>query len=185
MRLSEALGRAVQSGNAHEQLRGVLVSATPDGLLVWSWTRAGLPFDPSELAELGRATAACLGSLGVEARGATMTLETDDLQVLAMPLDGPLLVHVVFDGGILPGLARAETKSIVDRLREVVDEGGLARNDVLRDAIIDRLLREVPADVMLELREHSSLSLAELEWPEILRGPEREALSRSLVEKGR
>ena len=180
MRLNEALASAVQVTSAHDQLRGVLISAMPDALLVWSWTRAGAPFDPSELAELGRAAAGCLGSLGVEARGATMTLETDDLQILAMPLDDALLVHVVFEGGVLPGLARAEAKSIVERLREVVARGGLARPDGLREAIIDRLLSEVPADVMLELRERCALSLAELEWPEVLRGPEREMLARSL-----
>jgi hypothetical protein len=137
-------------------------------------------FDPSELAELGRAAAGCLGSLGVEARGATMTLETDDLQILALPLGDALLVHVVFEGGVLPGLARAEAKSIAERLREVVAQGGLIGSDGLRDAMIDRLLCEVPADVMLELRERSSLSLAELEWPEALRGPERETLARAL-----
>jgi hypothetical protein len=180
VRLSEALAEAVQLTSAHEQLRGVLVSAMPDGLLVWSWTRAGVVFDAGELAELGRAAAGCLGSLGVEARGATMTLETDDLQILALPLDAALLVHVVFEGGVLPGLARAEAKSIVERLHEVVARGGLTRPDGLRDAMIDRLLGEVPADVMLELRERSSLSLAELEWPEVLRGPDRAALARSL-----
>lgn len=180
MRLSETLASAVEATTVHDQLRGVLVSAMPDGLLVWSWTRAGVPFDPSELAELGRTAAACLGSLGVEARGATMTLETDDLQVLALPIEGKLLVHVVFEGGVLPGLARAEAKLMGERLHEVIARGGLVRSDSLRDAIIDRLLCEVPADVMLELRERSSLSLADLEWPEVLHGPDREALACSL-----
>lgn len=180
MRLSEALTSALHESGAGEELRGVLVSAMPDGLLVWSWARAGRPFEADELAELARASAACLASLGAEGRTSTMTLEAEGLQIHSLPFDGVLVAHVVFEGSLLPGMARAAAKQLTQRLRGVIAQGGLMRDDPLRDEMIDRLLMAAPAEVLLDLRERSSLSLADLEWPEALSGSQRAALARSL-----
>ncbi|MFV8751522.1 hypothetical protein ACNOYE_13335 [Nannocystaceae bacterium ST9] len=180
MKLKDELERALfEDGTPTEGLRTVVVSAMPDGLVVWSWVEPGRAIAAHEFAALGRAAAACLLGLAVESSAMTLALRVDALQVYSWPLtaDGRLVVHFVFDGDLLAGLARTQSERLRDRLLAAVSSAGLLRHDPLRESLIDLLLLDSPEVALLELVERSGLSLAELEWPEVLAESSRIELS--------
>lgn len=183
MRLKDKLEQALaEDGAPSEDLRAVVVSAMPDGLVVWSWVDGDRVIATHEFAALGRAASACLTGLDVEATTMTLALRVDNLQVYSWPLgsEGTLVVHFVFDGELLAGMARSQAKRARDRLLGAIGEAGLLVPDPVRDSLIDLLLLDTPELALLGLRERGALTLAELEWPESLVDSRRIELSRAI-----
>ncbi|NVB40497.1 hypothetical protein G6O69_21835 [Pseudenhygromyxa sp. WMMC2535] len=135
-----------------DELRAVVLSALPDGLVAWAWTRDGGPVAALEFAALDRAATACLGRLQAPPSAMTLSLITDELRIFSRPLDlrsparGPaqpdgyrLIANFVFDGATLPGLAMAHSKQLCVRLREALLTSALLERDTLREALIRAL----------------------------------------------
>lgn len=146
-------------------LCSVVISAVPDGLLVWAWAKAGMPAVAQEFAGLARSANSCLRALAADDGAMSLSLVTDQLRIFSWPLDidgfglakrddpGPtqgLIVNAVFSNEVLPGMASVHSLHLGRRLRAVLEEEGLFEVDELREAMVAVLLEDRDPLALLE-----------------------------------
>jgi hypothetical protein len=167
-------------------LRAVVLSAAPDGLIAWSWSRDDRHEPALGFAALDRAATMCLESLGASQRGRSLLLTAEDTWVGAWPLydlDGGehgrerLVITVVFSGALQAGLVMVYGSRIRMHLRVALDEAASAECVNLRAALIERvLMRHDAAFALGRIAEATGVELRRIARPELLSPDERRRL---------
>jgi predicted regulator of Ras-like GTPase activity (Roadblock/LC7/MglB family) len=111
-----ALGRDVSG------LRGLLVAALPDAVLLAAWADEGDTWELGDLAlgvcELLTTARRALESLDTPSGTLQLTLESNELQLVTRQLAGDVVAVFVFDSDVQLGLARVHVDQIADALRD-------------------------------------------------------------------
>lgn len=162
-----------------EGLQAVVISAMPDGLIVWSWALDSRSNIALHFAALDRAASTCLYNLGTSAAAMSLSLRTEDLQIVSWPMGefeasdaavghrSGLVANFVFDGDVLPGMAMAHGKRALAQLERALDEAGVLRHDEVRAALVAELLAvEDPCALVGRLARRTGLSFEALTRPE-------------------
>ena len=131
------------------ELRAVVLSVAPDGLLAWCWSRDDKPEVALNFAALERAATTCLEDLGASQVGRSLLLTAKDSWVASWPLfDSPtdlearprLVITTVFSGELQSGMVMLHGTRIRMQLRAVLTEARKPALAQLRRSIGDRLL---------------------------------------------
>lgn len=118
---------------ATKGLRAVIVSAAPDGLIAWCWSRDDKPDIALGFAALERAAARCIDELGASQQGRSMLLTAQNVWVASWPLGesrsderSHLVVTTVFEGQLQNGMIMLYGQRIRQRLSELLRDRELA-----------------------------------------------------------
>lgn len=148
-------------------LRAVIVSASPDGVIAWCWSRDGKPDIALGFAALERAASRCIDDLGASQAGRSLLLTAKDAWVAAWPLYEPtgedtqprLAVTTVFEGELQSGMVMVYGTRIRQHLREALDANADAGLDELRVALVERIVAS--QDPLTALAEASAAAQLE------------------------
>lgn len=103
-------------------LRGLLVAALPDAVLLDAWVADADTCEVGDLAlgvgELVATARRALESLDSPSGTLQLTLESDELQLVTRQLADDVVAVFVFDGEVQLGLARVHVDQIADALRD-------------------------------------------------------------------
>lgn len=172
-------------GAAIPQLQAVVLSAAPDGLIAWCWTRDRQADIALGFAALDRAAAQCLEGLGSDLDSRSLMLTTDAHSVCAAPLrevgevgrelSPKLVLTSVFAGEIQRGMVMLHGTRIRMRVREALD--GVWAGGPWRRELAEFLLgREAPELALARLSETSGVELQRLSHASELDARERESV---------
>lgn len=174
------------------ELSAVVLSAAPDGLIAWCWTRDDKPEVALGFAALDRAATVCLEGLGASLRRRNLMLTAEDYYISAWPLyesneldehaaegnqgrlPSRLVITMVFAGDIQRGMVLLHGTRIRLHLREALDQAWERDRD-LRTGLVELLSQaEEPVELIHRLVESSGVDLRRLSRLDALNTQERE-----------
>ena len=169
-----------------EQLRAVVLSVSPDGLVAWCWSREQKPEIALGFAALDRAATQCLDGLGASRNLSNLLLRTQGVTVAAWPLyDGEerkpgreqLVLTTVFDGDLNGGYVMAYGMRVRAHIRKELDAARTQSCMQLRAKLIEfGLAAANPTHALRELADSSDLEFDQFGRLEELSGDEQERL---------
>jgi hypothetical protein len=164
-------------------LRAVVLSAAPDGMIAWSWSRDDKHDAALGFAALDRAATLCLETLKASPRGRSLLLCAHDTWVAAWPLHevAPheplgerLVITVVFEGALQTGMIMINGGRIRMQIRTALDKVRDAEQDHYRTTLVDSVLvREDPAGTLSRIAAAAGIDLRRIGRPELLNADER------------
>ncbi len=105
-------------------LRGMFVTAMPDCLLFYSWTRESEAWSAEDVAaylgDLIRANTQSLRALSSWSSQMQITVEASDVLLLLRELEGDFVVAFVFERGTPLGMLRLHVERILAKLNELL-----------------------------------------------------------------
>lgn len=154
------------------ELRAVVLSIAPDGLLAWCWSRDDKPEVALNFAALDRAATTCLEDLGASQRGRSLLLTAEDTWVASWPLFESatehearprLVITTMFSGQLQSGMVMLHGTRIRMQLRAVLTEARRPALIRLRQSIGEQLLAsDDPVAALDELATEAGLELRRL-----------------------
>ncbi len=180
------------------ELQAVLLSAAPDGLIAWYWSRDEDPDIALGFAALDRTATACLEGLGASRRERNLLLTAENVFIAAWPLEesppktaevqvessSGLVLTAVFTGGLQRGMVLLHGSRVRLHIRRALEEAR-ARNPALRAALLGLLCQaEQPAELLVSLAEATNIGLRRIERPETLNRHEQSTLSTEIARRG-
>lgn len=164
-------------------LRAVVLSASPDGMIAWSWACDDKHEGALGFAALDRAATTCLESLGASPGGRSLLLCAQDTWVVAWPLydlaphgdrSERLVITVVFAGELQTGLVMVYGARIRMQIRSALDNVRDAEQERYRRTLIDRVLVDDDAAGKLsQIAAVAGVDLRRIGRPELLNADER------------
>ncbi len=159
-------------------LRAAVLSAAPDGLIAWCWSRQGEPEIALEFARLDRAATACLEALGAAPESRSLLLTAKDTWVVASPLEelgvelqtnARLVLTIVFSGELQNGMVVVYGRRVLGHLRAVLRQVMSERNAGLRERLVELLVQaDDPLDAIEQVAGDAGVGLRALERIEAL-----------------
>lgn len=169
-------------------LRAVVLSAAPDGMIAWSWSRDDKHEGALGFAALDRAATLCLENLKASPRGRSMLLCAEDTWVAAWPLyelaprermGERLVITVVFAGALQTGMVMLYGGRIRMHIRTALAKVRDAEQEYYRKTLVDRVLvREDAAATLIQVATAAEVDLRRIGRPDLLNVEERERVLR-------
>lgn len=169
-------------------LCAVVLSAAPDGLIAWSWSRDGRHDGALGFTALDRAATVCLESMKASERGRCLVLSCEDTWVLAWPLHENastererLVITTVFAGTLEAGMGMFMVWSSRIRKQIALTLNGLLDRDYqhYRTILAERMLARDDAVATLRgIATAAGVDLQRIGRPELLDHDERSRVLR-------
>jgi len=143
------------------ELRAAVLSAAPDGLIGWCWSREAEPEISLCLTQLDRAVSVCQEALAAARDSRSFILTAKDTWVVARPFrdtpadDGQsnaqLVLTVVFSGELQTGMVITLARRVFAHLSAAFDNASQDRCEQLRARLLELVLSADDASTTLEL----------------------------------